>query len=257
MEWKENLARNIKNLRRSLGYKSQDTFSEKVGCSKSMIRDIEAKKAKPSMEMLEKIASTLETSVGYLLSNHSVKEPSELVKDPNLEALERLTRSFGYSVDITNWDDYTLEEIEQIHKFDLDVANCNSWERAEDLLDSYDATDFWIGSLTKVRNSLYAIYRFLFFYDMFHPKRSVRPCTHPNFPRDYPDWLKSFDVGFVQREFFYNKDTIGKFQDDLLYRKIPKWDTDFLLKVKEKLDKEIKERSERAELERLKGKGTA
>ncbi len=67
------LAKNMKRLRRLHGY-SQATLAELVGCSVTMIGNVETLRKFPSPENLEKIAVSLEAPVRDLFVDTRLKE---------------------------------------------------------------------------------------------------------------------------------------------------------------------------------------
>jgi transcriptional regulator with XRE-family HTH domain len=66
------LAQNMKYFRKILGI-SQMVLAERVGCSTTMIGNIEIKKAFPSPENFDRIAEALEVQTGDLLADNQEK----------------------------------------------------------------------------------------------------------------------------------------------------------------------------------------
>lgn len=60
----------VRHARRVKGYQLRD-LAEKVGCSESLLSKIENDKVLPSLQMLHKIATELDTSIGYLFADPS------------------------------------------------------------------------------------------------------------------------------------------------------------------------------------------
>jgi len=60
----------VRHARRVKGYQLRD-LAEKVGCSESLLSKIENDKVLPSLQMLHKIATELDTSIGYLFADSS------------------------------------------------------------------------------------------------------------------------------------------------------------------------------------------
>lgn len=236
---------------------SQPAFADFLGIPFETYKSYEYGKNAIKLDVVERIAERLDVDPSDMLMTDKMLDPGEILKDPNFEALERIAKSFGYDIDVTNWSDYTDSEKEQIIKIDMDIANVNSWERAIDVLEDHGAL-WWFESLTKVKNSPFALYRFLFFFEMFHPKRSMIPAQPGfGFPEDYPQWVMAFDLGFVKRNFFFSKDFIRSHREDMNNNRVKRWHSDALIELKNNIKTELEERAIKAEKDRISGKTTA
>lgn len=104
-DWLENVSKNIKHLKDVRGW-SQDDLAENAGCSKSVVRDLEAKRANASVNMLSKIADALEVDIADLFTSQSrfnrislddalevlkVKTGIEVFLPPTFKVVERLS----------------------------------------------------------------------------------------------------------------------------------------------------------------------
>ena len=89
------LARNMKRLREATGI-SQAVLAERVGCSTTMVGNIEIQKRFPSAENIDRIASALEVQVHELFLETAPSPPRAAVK---VEVRERLERSILSAID--------------------------------------------------------------------------------------------------------------------------------------------------------------
>lgn len=88
--WLKTVSKNIKRLKEEIGI-NQDQLAEKAGCSKSVIRDLEAgsAKASASLDMLEKIATEgLGVSLEELL--RSEQKPNVIRELPVSKTLKKM-----------------------------------------------------------------------------------------------------------------------------------------------------------------------
>lgn len=63
------LGKRLRSARRQRKMRLKDV-AERVGCSESMLSKIECDRAQPSLQMLHRISSVLETSIGNLFAEH-------------------------------------------------------------------------------------------------------------------------------------------------------------------------------------------
>ena len=90
------LAKNMKKYRQILGI-SQMALAEKIGCSTTLIGNIEITKRFPSAENIDRIARALEVTVSDLFAE---QEPSSMKTMASKEELKsRLGRLMGKAID--------------------------------------------------------------------------------------------------------------------------------------------------------------
>lgn len=71
-DWKETVSANLKKWRESYDW-SQDELAERAGCSKSVVRDLEAKSSGASVDMLSKLAGALNIELAQLFQNRDAQ----------------------------------------------------------------------------------------------------------------------------------------------------------------------------------------
>jgi transcriptional regulator with XRE-family HTH domain len=86
------LAKNMKKYRQILGF-SQSALAEKVGCSTTLIGNIEINKRFPSADNINRIASALEVRVSDLFAE---QEPESMKK---MASKKELKSKFGKLMD--------------------------------------------------------------------------------------------------------------------------------------------------------------
>lgn len=89
------LARNMKRLREAAGI-SQAVLAERVGCSTTMVGNIEIQKRFPSAENIDRIAQAFQIQVYELFMEDSPAIPRASVRE---EVRERLERSILSAID--------------------------------------------------------------------------------------------------------------------------------------------------------------
>lgn len=86
----EFLAEQLKTRRKKAGM-SQDEFADKTGISLTLIRDIERKKANPTLSTIEKIADFFQVSIAELLDADDVLNNPEYIKKDIFEDIKDLS----------------------------------------------------------------------------------------------------------------------------------------------------------------------
>lgn len=77
--WSENITQNLKRLKKAKGL-SQESLAEAVGCSKSVIRDLESGRNAVSLDMLGRIAHALNVSISEMLIAQDNSNPKHDTK---------------------------------------------------------------------------------------------------------------------------------------------------------------------------------
>ena len=85
-DWKKAVASNIKRLKGIHGM-SQDLLAEEAGCSKSVIRDLEAGIGSASLDMLTKISQALGVKLNEILDDGGPKTMLELPVSKTLQKM--------------------------------------------------------------------------------------------------------------------------------------------------------------------------
>jgi len=80
---KENLAIRIQELRKQKGW-SQIELAEKIGLSKAQMSRYETKNVQPPANTLNKIATTLDTTVDFLISGDKTEKAKAALKNSEL-----------------------------------------------------------------------------------------------------------------------------------------------------------------------------
>ena len=89
---RKNLSRNMKKYRQILGI-SQVALAEKVGCSTTLIGNIEINKRFPSADNINRIAKALQVKISDLFAEQEPESMKAMASKQELKAkLERLMR---------------------------------------------------------------------------------------------------------------------------------------------------------------------
>jgi len=90
------LAKNIKRYRDIMGL-SQAALAEKVGCSPTLIGNIETSRRFPSAETINRIANALEVKISHLFSESDPQSMKAMASKQELKA--KLERLIGKAID--------------------------------------------------------------------------------------------------------------------------------------------------------------
>ena len=99
----DTFGKKLKECREAKGL-SQAKFAKEVGLHHSIIGRYEREEAKPTIDVVKRMAVALDTTVGYLLSETADRD---LLKDPAM--LKRLNEISGFTDEDKNHILYTLD----------------------------------------------------------------------------------------------------------------------------------------------------
>lgn len=141
------LVRNIKNLMKAHGIKSQTALANKLGVSQAAINNILNKKTLPNLETLFLICDTFNVTVGQLftLDEEQYGLPIDIVESNKDEVLKHLSEK------INEKDEIIDDLYEEISKLKRDV---DTYELSRDNYDQKTKLVVIDGDLTLERNNV-------------------------------------------------------------------------------------------------------
>jgi len=167
---------NLKRLRKSRGL-TQGELAEHLNRSLRAVQSYETNNDRlPNTDIIEEILEFFQVGPAELFTEYSekIEEPQEAnsnVVDFRIEGLKLLAQDCGLSIEETEFNGLTAEEIKKIKDIDEILIPVLTWEEAINTINGYEL-DLWLSSFTRLKGSEYAKFRVLFFYQKWSPTMS-------------------------------------------------------------------------------------